>query len=104
MFAIEAIGFGRGLGVLDASSTRLKHMFMIDIEKISKQDAIDIIDLFDKIKQRRVIDIDDELKDTDRKKFDCKVLQAIGALDLYEPIKASLLSLQRTRHDCPFLV
>ena len=98
MFAIEAIGFGRGLGVLDASSTRLKHMFMIDIEKISKQDAIDIIDFFDKIKQRRVMDIDDELKDPDRKKFDCKVLQAIGAQDLYEPIKASLLSLQRTRH------
>ena len=39
MFAIEAIGFGRGLGVLDASSTKLKNMFMINPEVISEEDG-----------------------------------------------------------------
>ena len=43
MFAIEAIGFGRGLGVLDASSARLKNMYMIDIDQISQPDAEEII-------------------------------------------------------------
>ena len=98
MFAIEAVGFGRGLGVLDASSTRLKNMYMIDIDKISKNDAKEIIRLFEKIKTREVMDIEDELKDPAREEFDNKVLQSIGAQDLYDKIKDSLLSLQHTRH------
>ena len=98
MFAIEAIGFGRGLGVLDASSSRLKNMCMIDIDQISKQDAEEIIGLFENIKNREVMDIEDELKDPMRKEFDYKVLQSLGAQDLYEKIKESLVSLQHTRH------
>lgn len=98
MFAIEAIGFGRGLGVLDASSTRLKNMFMIDIDQISQNNAEEIIRLFDNIKNREVMDIEDELKDPARREFDNKVLQSIGAQDLYDKIKDSLLSLQHTRH------
>lgn len=98
MFAIEAIGFGRGLGVLDASSTRLKNMYMIDIDQISQQDADEIIRLFGKIKNREVMDVEDELKDPARREFDNKVLQSIGAQDLYDKIKESLLSLQHTRH------
>ena len=39
IFAIEAIGFGRGLGVLDASSTKLKNMYMINPEIIADSDA-----------------------------------------------------------------
>ena len=46
MFAIEAIGFGRGLGVLDASSTRLKQMYMINPADISAEDEKEIIRLF----------------------------------------------------------
>lgn len=98
MFAIEAIGFGRGLGVLDASSARLKNMYMIDIDQISQPDAEEIIRLFDIIKNREVMDIEDELKDPARREFDNKVLQSIGAQDLYDKIKDSLLSLQHTRH------
>ena len=98
MFAMEAIGFGRGLGVLDASSARLKNMYMIDIDQISQPDAEEIIRLFDIIKNREVMDIEDELKDPARREFDNKVLQSIGAQDLYDKIKDSLLSLQHTRH------
>ena len=98
VFAIEAIGFGRGLGVLDASSNRLKRMYMLDPKKISPEDEEEILALFDKIKKRDVMDIGDELKDPDREIFDRKVLQAIGHEDLYDAIKKSLLSLQHTRH------
>lgn len=98
MFAIEAIGFGRGLGVLDASSTKLKNMYMINPQIISDTDALEIVELFDKIKNRSVMDTEDELKDTDREIFDRKILKAIGHGELYDAIKESLLSMQYTRH------
>jgi hypothetical protein len=98
MFAIEAVGFGRGLGVLDARSSKLKNMYMINPENISACDQKEIIDLFAKIKSRDVMDIEDELSDPMREKFDRKVLAAIGQEDLYEAIKKSLLSMQHTRH------
>lgn len=98
MFAIEAIGFGRGLGVLDASSSKLKNMYMINPRIISEEDAKEIVVLFNKIQNRNVMDTEDELKDRDREKFDRKVLSAIGHEDLYESIKKSLLSMQHTRH------
>lgn len=98
MFAIEAIGFGRGLGVLDASSSKLKKMYMINPRKISEKDAEEIVGLFNIIKNRNVMDTEDELKDRDRENFDRKVLSAIGHEDLYESIKKSLLSMQHTRH------
>lgn len=98
MFAIEAIGFGRGLGVLDASSTKLKNMYMINPLAISDADAEEIVELFGRIKKRDVMDTINELEDADREKFDRRVLRAIGHEDLYEKIKNSLLSMQHTRH------
>ncbi len=98
MFVIEALGFGRGLGVLDASSTKFKRVYMIDPKKISKDDETEIICLFENVKKRNVMNVEDELWDIDREMFDRKVLQAIGHEELYEPIRKSLLSLQHTRH------
>ena len=98
MFAIEAIGFGGGLGVLDASSSKLKKMYMINPYIISDEDAREIVALFDIIKNRNVMDTEDELGDDIREKFDRKVLQSIGHEELYEAIKKSLLSMQHTRH------
>lgn len=98
MFAIEAVGFGRGLGVLDASSTKLKNIYMINPRIISDTDAVEIVGLFDKIKRRNVMDTEDELKDADRERLDRKILKAIGHEELYDAIKDSLLSMQNTRH------
>lgn len=98
MFAIEAIGFGRGLGVLDASSTKLRNIYMINPQVISDTDALEIVGLFDKIKNRNVMDTEHELKDADREIFDRKILRAIGHEELYDAIKESLLSMQYTRH------
>lgn len=44
------------------------------------------------------MDVEDELRDSACREFDNKVLQSIGAQDLYDKIKDSLLSLQHTRH------
>lgn len=98
IFAIEAIGFGRGLGVLDASSSKLKNMYMINPEIISADDEKEILDLFAEIKSRDVMDTEVELNDPVRERFDRKVLAAIGHEELYEAMKKSLLSMQHTRH------
>jgi hypothetical protein len=98
MFAIEAIGFGRGLGVLDASSSKLKNLYMINPDSISENDKTEILDLFAEIQSRDVMDVEDELNDPVREKFDRKVLASIGHEELYESIKKSLLSMQHTRH------
>ena len=69
MFAIEAIGFGRGLGVLDASSTRLKQMYMINPADISAEDEKEIIRLFERIRDRDVLDTKEELQDPGRREL-----------------------------------
>ena len=98
MFAIEANGFGRGQGVLDISKTGFQKIYMINPNLISKEDSEEIIELFSKIKNRDVMDIQEELSNKDRKAFDKKVLQSIGHEELYDCIKESLLSMQHTRH------
>lgn len=97
MYAIEAIGFGRGLGVLDASSSKLKKMYMINPECISLDDRKEIVELFEQVRNRPVRDTAQELCDAARERFDRKVLRSLGHEDLYEEIKASLLSMQHTR-------
>lgn len=98
MFAMEAVGFGRGLGVLDASSSKFEQIYMIHPKMISDADAAVITELFGRIKCREVMDVEQEFADKNREEFDRKVLQAIGKEHLYERIKETLLSMQRTRH------
>ena len=97
IFAIEAIGFGRGLGVLDASSTKLKNMYMINPNRISSRDKKEILELFECIKNRPVMDIIHELNDQCRENFDRRVLKSVGHEQLYNKIRESLLSIQYTR-------
>ncbi len=94
MFVIETARETDGLGV---SSTKLRNMYMINPQVILDSDALEIVELFDKIKNRNVMDIEDELKDSDREIFDRKVLQAVGHEEIYDALKESLLLY--TRYD-----
>ena len=71
---------------------------MINPNIISDKDAVQIIELFQKLKQREVLNVQEELEMKDREVFDRKVLQSIGCEHLYEKIKKSILSMQCTRH------
>ena len=70
---------------------------MINPRVISDSDALEIVELFNKIKNRNVMDIEDELKDSDREIFDRKVLHAVGHEEIYDALKESLLLY--TRYD-----
>ncbi|AQQ71900.1 Type I restriction-modification system methyltransferase subunit [Limihaloglobus sulfuriphilus] len=76
---IEAIGFGRGLGVLDINTRNIRAgLHVPKIELISK-DAEDSIKIsFAKLKLREVKPILEELRDPIRVEFDTVVTEAIG--------------------------
>lgn len=97
MFSIEAMGFGRALGALDASSTNFGRLYMINPRLIGSKDEEEILTLFERIKQREVMDTMEELQDPAREAFDRKVLASIGMEEYYEVIKASLISMQQMR-------
>lgn len=98
IFYIEAIGFGRGLGVLDLNKNKVEERFRIlNPELISKENREKIIDLYKRLESRGVKPIKEELEQVDRIKFDKTVLKAFGLDEYYDKIKISLLQLFNIR-------
>ena len=98
MFYIEAIGFGRGLGVLDINATNIRNMRILNPALLSPAERDNIVSSFAAVKARQVMNTVDELSDSVRAHFDHIVLQAYSLDDYYNEIKSSLLSMQATRH------
>ena len=98
IFFIESLGFSRGLGALDLSSTRMKkHLRILNPEALTEKQIQLIKDKFMPIKDREIKNIEDELKDKDRIKFDNTVLKAFGILNLKDKIVDSFLYLYNMR-------
>lgn len=98
MFYIEAIGFGRGLGVLDINAKNIGAMEILNPALVSPQARENILDAFAPLKARDVLTVEEELSQPDRQAFDHAVLGAFGIDQFYDEIRASLLSMQRSRH------
>ena len=98
LFFIEANGFGRGLGVLDLSATRIRETLKIlDPYLIDDHYRQEINTKFEILFNRDVKSLEDELNDLDRIDFDKTVLRAYGLEHLYSDIKESLLFLYNMR-------
>lgn len=98
IFFIESLGFGRGLGALDLSSTRMKkYLKMLNPSLLNDDQIQDIKDKFNLFKTRDIKDITEELEDPTRKDFDMVVLEAYSIKNLYDPIKNSFLFLYNMR-------
>lgn len=98
IFYIEAIGFGRGLGVLDLNKNKVEERFkMLDPNLISNENKLEIVELYKKLEARNVKSIIEELEEKDRIAFDKAVLNAFGLEEYYEKIKHSLLELFKIR-------
>jgi len=96
MFLIEFSGFGRGLGVLDINKSSISSSYMLNPALITEA-ADEIITAFSVLKNRTIKPTEEELRQADRIAFDRAVLRAYGIENLYDSIKNSLLSMQRTR-------
>lgn len=97
MFYIEAIGFGRGQGVLDISKNNFAEIFILDPELISEKDINNIKEKFNKLLNRKILKCQEELKMDDRFDFDMAVLKAFNIEKFYDNIKNTLLKLQKKR-------
>lgn len=97
MFYIEATGFGRGLGALDLSKEKVASSFMLNPELVSVEQRKDILSAFEPLLKRKILTVQEELKQEDRKTFDKTVLKSYGLESLYERIKKCLLEMMSVR-------
>ncbi|WP_216830155.1 N-6 DNA methylase [Alkalihalobacterium elongatum] len=98
IYFIEAIGFGRGLGVLDLNKNKVEDRFkMLDPQFISAKNKSTILDRYRRLEERQVLPLLEELQQDDRQEFDMAVLKAFGLEAHYEKIKNSLIQMFATR-------
>ena len=97
LFHIEASGFGRGLGVLDINKESIANCFMPNPQLISPEQRDHILQEFSTVKARSVMDMEDEMCNPARIRFEKAVLQSLGIGHLFEPIRHSLLSMMQAR-------
>ena len=98
LFLVEALGFGRGLGALDLSTTRAKRqLHILNPRRLNDEQEKYILKAFRPLLDRPVETVPEELARDDRRAFDRTVLEAFGLLDLYEPIRTALRELYALR-------
>ncbi|MFA6925259.1 MAG: N-6 DNA methylase [Bacteroidales bacterium] len=98
IFFIESIGFGRGLGALDLSSTRMKkNLNMLNPDLLSSKQKQSIKMKFGKLKNRKILPILEELKSADRIDFDNIVFESFEIQAYKDQIIDSLKTLYEIR-------
>ena len=98
VFFIESLGFGRGLGALDLSSTRMKkYLRVLNPDLLTKEQITLIKNRFILVRDREIKNIIEEFKEEDRIEFDNTVLEAFGILHLKDKIMDSFLYLFEMR-------
>ena len=98
MFSIESIGFGRGEGVLDLNSTNIEsRLRCLDPSLLKDEDKRNIVDAFEPILNRDILDLESELKSADRVAFENIVFHAFGIEDQFDSVKQSLLGMYSIR-------
>ncbi len=99
MYFIEALGFGRGLGVLDINATKIRKGFYVpDISLINERETEKILSAFSNIKNRPVKSVFEELEDSSRRNLDQKIAKAIGLpMSIVDDVHKALLTLYRIR-------
>ncbi len=97
-FFIEAIGFGRGLGVLDIKKESIENCYMLNPELLSPAAVKNIKYHFSIIRSKYILSIEDELRDLDWIEFNKSILDGYGIVKYYHVICNSLRSLRKVRN------
>ena len=97
-FYLEALGFGRGLGVLDLNATKLaRQMRMFDLGLVAKKDRETILTAFRILQRRNVLSFEAEMMSSDRMAFENTVFSSFGVADVLPQVQESVLELHRIR-------
>ena len=98
LLMIEAIGFGRGLGVLDLNKDRIeKSLHVLDPSELTTNARNNIVSSFQPLIDRDILEVADELDQDDRIAFDDVVLDAFGITVARETIYDGLRALAEIR-------
>ena len=97
LFYIEAVGFGRGLGVLDINKDSISNCYMLNPALLSHEQVDTIKIAFSLLKSRGIVDFEQDMDDPIRQKFDLTVLRAFGIEEYYSTILNSIRSMRKTR-------
>ena len=94
MLMIEMLGFGRGLGVLDITPTKISSGFWIpDIELFTEKARDKIIEAFQPLLKREVMAVPEEIQAADRKNLDRIILNEMGMDSKFSTIIYKSLSI-----------
>ena len=97
LFYIEAVGFGRGLGVLDINKDSISKCLMLNPALLNDEQKTNILSKFASLVKRGVVDVNRDIDDPIRQEFDKVVLDVFGIGDYYEDIISSLKEMRRIR-------
>ena len=98
LLMIEAIGFGRGLGVLDLNKDRIeKSLHVLNPSIIDKAARDSIVAAFQPLIEREILEVADELEQDDRIAFDDTVHRAFDIEVDREVVYSALLALTEIR-------
>jgi len=98
LFMIEGMGFGRGQGALDLSKDRIEDfMHILDPGQLNAEQATQIKAAFAPLMQRDLLQVADELEESDRQHFDATVIKAFGLNITRDQVYESLVQLVEIR-------
>lgn len=97
LFYIEAVGFGRGLGVLDINKDSISKCYMLNPALLTEEQTTDIMEKFTALSARGIVDINQDLSDPIRQEFDRAVLNAFEIGNYHDCIIDSLKAIRRIR-------
>ena len=97
IFYIEAVGFGRGLGVLDINKDSISKCYMLNPSLLTEEQKKTILTQFSQLVERGILNIHQDIDDPIRQEFERVVLEAFGIEDYLDNIISSLKSMRRIR-------
>ena len=96
-FFIEAVGFGRGLGVLDINKDSISRCFILNPSLLNQESIDSIKTAFNVILSKEIMSVEEELEDSDWISFNMTILKAFNIDSYYDLISKSLKSLISVR-------
>ncbi|WP_294157730.1 N-6 DNA methylase [uncultured Selenomonas sp.] len=97
-FFLEAIGFGRGQGVLDINKKKVASCPMLNPALLTHEQRDAIVRAFQPLLQREIWTTKAELQSKDRLQFEHTLFSAYGVEELFAPMVQSLVQMQAVRH------
>lgn len=97
LFYIEAVGFGRGLGVLDINKDSISKCYMLNPALLNEEQKATIMTQFSQLVERGILDINQDIDNPIRQEFERVVLDAFGIGEYFDNIVSSLKAMRKIR-------